>query len=143
MLSRTCDAQLVPIGAATAATFWLRYGQAYWSLPEELHTNLDQAWRPHCGNPAEVRSVAGVCIGLLELWVIPGVEHFSPEEHSLRFSLSKSEGLLYAEIPIVKAGTVENLWLDELHGIRLSIRGHDGKWPVATVKFVAAPSPHR
>ncbi len=42
-----------------------------------------------------------------------------------------------------KAGTVENLWLDELHGIRLSIRGHDGKWPVATVKFVAAPSPHR
>ena len=37
-----------------------------------------------------------------------------------------------------KAGTVENLWLDELHGIRLSIRGHDGKWPVATVKFVAA-----
>jgi hypothetical protein len=42
-----------------------------------------------------------------------------------------------------KAGTVESLWLDELHGIRLSIRGHDGKWPVATGKFVAAPSPHR
>ena len=34
-----------------------------------------------------------------------------------------------------KAGTVENLWLDELHGLRLSIRGHDGKWPVSTVKF--------
>jgi hypothetical protein len=34
-----------------------------------------------------------------------------------------------------KAGTVENVWLDELHGLRLSIRGHDGKWPVSTIKF--------
>jgi len=25
-----------------------------------------------------------------------------------------------------KAGTVENIWLDELHGLRISIRGHDG-----------------
>jgi hypothetical protein len=28
-----------------------------------------------------------------------------------------------------KAGTVENVWLDELHGLRVSIKGHDGKWP--------------
>lgn len=35
-----------------------------------------------------------------------------------------------------KAGTVENLWLDELHGLRISIRGHDGKWPVSTIKLV-------
>ena len=34
-----------------------------------------------------------------------------------------------------KAGTVENVWLDELHGLRISIRGHDGKWPVSTVKL--------
>ena len=34
-----------------------------------------------------------------------------------------------------KAGTVENIWLDELHGLRLSIRGHDGKWPFSTIKF--------
>jgi hypothetical protein len=33
------------------------------------------------------------------------------------------------------AGTVENVWLDELHGLRISIRGHDGKWPVATIKL--------
>ena len=26
-----------------------------------------------------------------------------------------------------KAGTVENVWLDELHGLRVSIKGHDGK----------------
>ena len=34
-----------------------------------------------------------------------------------------------------KAGTVEGVWLDELHGLRISIRGHDGKWPVSTIKF--------
>ena len=26
-----------------------------------------------------------------------------------------------------KAGTVEKVWLDELHGLRISIKGHDGK----------------
>ena len=36
-----------------------------------------------------------------------------------------------------KAGTVDHVWLDEWHGLRLSIRGHDGKWPVSTVKFIA------
>jgi hypothetical protein len=35
-----------------------------------------------------------------------------------------------------KAGTVEKVWLDELHGLRISVHGHDGKWPVSTVKFV-------
>jgi PRC-barrel domain len=34
-----------------------------------------------------------------------------------------------------KAGTVENVWLDELHGLRISIRGHPGKWPISTIKF--------
>jgi hypothetical protein len=34
-----------------------------------------------------------------------------------------------------KAGTVEDVWLDELHGMRISIRGHDGKWPISTIKF--------
>ena len=35
-----------------------------------------------------------------------------------------------------KAGTVDRIWLDELHGLRISIRGHDGKWPVSTIKLV-------
>ena len=34
-----------------------------------------------------------------------------------------------------KAGTVESVWLDETHGLRISIRGHEGKWPVSTIKF--------
>ena len=37
-----------------------------------------------------------------------------------------------------KAGTVENVWLDELHGLRISIAGHDGKWPISTIKFAQA-----
>jgi hypothetical protein len=35
-----------------------------------------------------------------------------------------------------KAGTVENVWLDELHGLRISIKGHEGRWPVSTIKLV-------
>ncbi|OKO70136.1 photosystem reaction center subunit H [Bradyrhizobium sp. NAS80.1] len=35
-----------------------------------------------------------------------------------------------------KAGTVENIWLDELHGLRIAIKGHDGRWPVSTIKLV-------
>jgi hypothetical protein len=38
-----------------------------------------------------------------------------------------------------KAGTVENVWLDELHGLRISIHGHGGKWPVSTIKFTQVP----
>jgi hypothetical protein len=34
-----------------------------------------------------------------------------------------------------KAGTIENVWLDELHGLRISIKGHDGRWPASTIKF--------
>ncbi len=34
-----------------------------------------------------------------------------------------------------RAGMVESVWLDELHGLRISIRDHDGKWPVSTIRF--------
>jgi hypothetical protein len=37
-----------------------------------------------------------------------------------------------------KAGTVNEVWLDELHGLRISIEGHEGKWPVSTIKFAEA-----
>jgi hypothetical protein len=37
-----------------------------------------------------------------------------------------------------KAGTVEGIWLDEFHGLRVSIKGHDGKWPISTIKFAQA-----
>lgn len=34
-----------------------------------------------------------------------------------------------------KAGTVEKIFLDELHGLRISIEGHEGRWPISTVKL--------
>jgi hypothetical protein len=34
-----------------------------------------------------------------------------------------------------KAGTVETVCLDEFHGLRISIAGHEGKWPVSTIKL--------
>jgi hypothetical protein len=34
-----------------------------------------------------------------------------------------------------KAGTIDEVWLDEFHGLRISIGGHEGKWPVSTIKF--------
>ena len=37
-----------------------------------------------------------------------------------------------------KAGTVEAVFLDEMHGLRLSIAGHPGKWPVSTIKLLQA-----
>ena len=33
------------------------------------------------------------------------------------------------------AGTVEKVWLDEFHGLRISVKGHYGKWPVSTIKL--------
>jgi hypothetical protein len=33
---------------------------------------------------------------------------------------------------------VENLRLDELHGLRVITTGHDGDWPISTVKFAEA-----
>ena len=33
------------------------------------------------------------------------------------------------------AGTVEAMWLDDVHGLRISIKGYPGKWPVSSVKF--------
>jgi hypothetical protein len=37
-----------------------------------------------------------------------------------------------------KAGTIEHVFLDDVHGLRISISGHDGQWPVSTVKFIQA-----
>jgi hypothetical protein len=37
-----------------------------------------------------------------------------------------------------KAGTVDRLWLDEFHGLRISISGQEGNWPVSTIKLSGA-----
>ena len=35
-----------------------------------------------------------------------------------------------------KAGTIDHLYLDDVHGLRISISGHDGQWPISTVKLI-------
>jgi hypothetical protein len=35
-----------------------------------------------------------------------------------------------------KAGTIDHVFLDDVHGLRISIVGHDGQWPISTVKFI-------
>ena len=35
-----------------------------------------------------------------------------------------------------KAGTIDHVHLDEVHGLRISITGHDGEWPISTVKLI-------
>jgi hypothetical protein len=35
-----------------------------------------------------------------------------------------------------KAGTIDKIFLDELHGLRIAVKGHKGKWPISTLKFV-------
>ncbi|WP_407181423.1 PRC-barrel domain containing protein [Bradyrhizobium sp. STM 3562] len=34
-----------------------------------------------------------------------------------------------------KAGTISKVFLDELHGLRVSIEGHEGQWPISTIKL--------
>jgi len=35
-----------------------------------------------------------------------------------------------------KAGTIEEVLLDEGHGLRIVIRAHEGKWPVSSIRFI-------
>jgi len=35
-----------------------------------------------------------------------------------------------------KAGMIDHVDLDDAHGLRISISGHDGQWPISTVKFI-------
>lgn len=39
-----------------------------------------------------------------------------------------------------KAGAINHLFLDEVHGLRISIGGHEGNWPIATVKHIETSS---
>ena len=53
-------------------------------------------------------------------------------------NFERAEGELVGKAVILAdgtAGTVEEVWLDEFHGLRISIKGHDGKRPVSTIKF--------
>jgi hypothetical protein len=58
--------------------------------------------------------------------------------------LHKAEAELVGKVVVLtdgKAGTVEHVSLDESHGLRISIRGHEGKWPVSTIKLAQMVGP--
>jgi hypothetical protein len=53
-------------------------------------------------------------------------------------ALGEAEAQLVGKAVILTngtAGTVEAIGLDDFHGLRISIKGHPGKWPVSMVKF--------
>ncbi|WFU54789.1 PRC-barrel domain containing protein [Bradyrhizobium pachyrhizi] len=33
-----------------------------------------------------------------------------------------------------KAGTIDHVFVDDIHGLRIGIGGHEGRWPIATIK---------
>lgn len=35
-----------------------------------------------------------------------------------------------------KAGTIDHVFLYDVHGLRISIVGHDGQWLISTVKLI-------
>jgi hypothetical protein len=63
--------------------------------------------------------------------------HAKQRASTILAEFNKAEAELIGKAVILtdgKAGTVESVWLDDLHGLRVSLRGHEGKWPVATIK---------
>lgn len=36
------------------------------------------------------------------------------------------------------AGTVDKVHLDEMHGLKVSVKGHEGEWPVSTFQSTEA-----
>ncbi len=66
---------------------------------------------------------------------MPAVKHHAS---AILSALDQAQSELVGRTVVLtdgKAGTVENIWLDELHGLRISIKGHFGKWPISTIKF--------
>ena len=35
-----------------------------------------------------------------------------------------------------KAGAIDAIELDDLHGLRISIHGHHGHWPISTIRYI-------
>ena len=64
----------------------------------------------------------------------------SAKDHATKIlrELERAEDELVGKAVVLtdgKAGTVESVILDNAHGLRVTIAGHDGAWPVSTIKF--------
>ena len=50
-------------------------------------------------------------------------------------ALHEAEAELVGKAVVLSDGTVESVSPDKDHGLRISIGGHPGSWPVSTIKF--------
>jgi hypothetical protein len=93
---------------------------------------------PVCRSPATTCTPFKGNIDPLELW--PRGDNHARRDAPRRIleEYGKSQSELGGKAVVLidgKAEAVENVWLDELHGLRTSIRGRHGKWPISTNKF--------
>ncbi|WP_063958274.1 hypothetical protein [Bradyrhizobium manausense] len=61
------------------------------------------------------------------------------ESLSILWELQAAEDELIGKTVVVtdgKAGTIGHVHLDEVHGLRISIAGHEGEWQISTVKLI-------
>jgi hypothetical protein len=50
--------------------------------------------------------------------------------------LYAAEEELVGRAVVLTDGTIDHVFLDDAHGLRISIRGHEGRWPISTVKHI-------
>jgi hypothetical protein len=98
---------------------------------------VKQDFKPASARGAAARSVRGD-----SRVALPNRSREMPTIKRRAFSILNEYGAAQSELigkavvlSDAKAGTVEHVWLDELHGLRISIAGHDGRWPVSTIRF--------
>ena len=54
----------------------------------------------------------------------------------LEFEQARTELLGSVVLSDGKAGTIEDVFLDEAHGLRIAVTAHEGKWPVSSIRFL-------
>ena len=107
----------------------------------------DESWNRRCG----VSEGEGAAFGrfLAERASLPTIGHVAMKGEAaattvkrrastILHALEEADAKLVGKAVVLadgKAGTVEAIGLDEVHGLRVSIKGHFGKWPVSTIKF--------
>ena len=107
----------------------------------------DESWNRRCG----VSEGEGAAFGrfLAERASLPKIGHVAMKGEAaattvkrrastILHALEEADAKLVGKAVVLadgKAGTVEAIGLDEVHGLRVSIKGHFGKWPVSTIKF--------
>lgn len=57
---------------------------------------------------------------------------------AILMALSEAQSNLVGRVVVLsdgKAGAIKRVDLDDEHGLRIAVQGHDGRWPVSTIKI--------